>query len=236
MHHKSLVTNLLALICIGIGIIIDQRIVLVVGLFAFSGALTNWLAVHMLFEKVPLMYGSGVIPNRFEDFKQGIYNLMMQEFFTEDNVSRFFEATEDESIATHHAFDEFIETLDFNPTFDSFVDVVNSSSLGGMLGMLGGTKILEPLREPFAAKMLEEMRTIAHSEEFQQTIKTNILVRGHLLDKVSTIVHKRLDELTPQMVKDIIQKMIREHLGWLVVWGGAVGAIIGLISGIALQG
>ena len=52
------------------------------GLFALSGGLTNWLAIHMLFEKVPLLYGSGVIPNRFEDFKNGIKNLIMNEFFS----------------------------------------------------------------------------------------------------------------------------------------------------------
>ena len=39
------------------------------GLFALSGAVTNWLAIHMLFEKVPGLYGSGVIPARFEEFK-----------------------------------------------------------------------------------------------------------------------------------------------------------------------
>jgi len=32
------------------------------------------------------------------------------------------------------------------------------------------------------------------------------------------------------MVKDIIQKMIRAHLGWLVVWGGVIGGLIGLIK------
>ena len=32
------------------------------------------------------------------------------------------------------------------------------------------------------------------------------------------------------MVKEIIQKMIKEHLGWLVVWGGVFGAVIGLVS------
>ena len=42
------------------------------GLFALSGGLTNWLAIHMLFERIPFLYGSGVIPERFEDFKQGI--------------------------------------------------------------------------------------------------------------------------------------------------------------------
>ena len=31
-------------------------------------------------------------------------------------------------------------------------------------------------------------------------------------------------------VKEIIQEMIRSHLGWLVVWGGVFGAVIGLVS------
>jgi len=29
-------------------------------------------------------------------------------------------------------------------------------------------------------------------------------------------------------VKNIIQRMIKEHLGWLVVWGGVFGGLIGL--------
>ena len=63
-----------------------QPIVFSVGLFALSGAVTNWLAVHMLFEKVPGLYGSGVIPARFEEFKLAIRHLMMEQFFTEENI------------------------------------------------------------------------------------------------------------------------------------------------------
>ena len=37
------------------------EIVLMTGLFALSGGVTNWLAVHMLFERVPLLYGSGAL-------------------------------------------------------------------------------------------------------------------------------------------------------------------------------
>jgi hypothetical protein len=44
----------------------------------------------MLFEKVPGLYGSGVIPARFEDFKDGIRELIMQQFFTEENIDRFY--------------------------------------------------------------------------------------------------------------------------------------------------
>jgi hypothetical protein len=32
------------------------------------------------------------------------------------------------------------------------------------------------------------------------------------------------------MVKEIMQQMIRDHLGWLVVWGGVFGGLIGLVT------
>jgi len=32
------------------------------------------------------------------------------------------------------------------------------------------------------------------------------------------------------MVKEIIERMIQEHLGWLVVWGGVFGGLIGLVT------
>ena len=59
------------------------------GLFGLSGGLTNWLAIHMLFEKVPLLFGSGVIPLRFKEFKEGIKNLIMHEFFSTKNLDSF---------------------------------------------------------------------------------------------------------------------------------------------------
>ena len=40
----------------------------------------------MLFEKVPGLYGSGVVPSRFEEFKEGIRSLIMTQFFTEDGT------------------------------------------------------------------------------------------------------------------------------------------------------
>ena len=66
--NKSMITNLIALVTVLAGYLGEQPIVFTMGLFALSGAITNWLAVHMLFEKVPLLYGSGVIPARFEEF------------------------------------------------------------------------------------------------------------------------------------------------------------------------
>ena len=79
--NKSILTNLISVTITFYGLIspVYSTEIFMAGLFALSGGLTNWIAIHMLFEKVPFLYGSGVIPNRFEDFKNGIKNLIMNQ-------------------------------------------------------------------------------------------------------------------------------------------------------------
>jgi len=229
--HKSLFTNLLSAALVGGGYYAHEPIVLSVGLFALSGAITNWLAIHMLFEKVPGLYGSGVIPARFEDFKAGIHTLIMEQFFTRDNFERFYESTATAKEGPHFDFEPIIEEADLSPSFDALLSAVMESSFGGMLGMLGGEKALLPLKEPFIAKMKLSLSDITKSDAFQETVHQKLsksTAVGEIHEKVDGVVQKRLDELTPQLVKEIIQQMIRDHLGWLVVWGGFFGGLIGL--------
>ncbi len=69
--NKSLITNLVAISIIMIGFVFkDQHsFILMTGIFAFSGSITNWISIHMLFEKVPFLYGSGVILDRLKILK-----------------------------------------------------------------------------------------------------------------------------------------------------------------------
>ncbi len=70
------------------------------------------------------------------------------------------------------------------------------------------------------------------SEAFIEAIHDGLntqQISDDLINDIEAIVAKRLDELTPEMVKNIIQRMIKEHMGWLVVWGGVFGGLIGLI-------
>lgn len=232
--NKSFITNLLALVATLVGYFIEHNILFTVGLFALSGAITNWLAVHMLFEKVPGLYGSGVIPARFEDFKLGIRNLMMEQFFTEENIDRFLAGSKESAASIDLA--PVINRVDLAPAFDNFVDVIEQSSFGSMLAMMGGKEALAPLKEPFIEKMRSSVVDISKSEEFNHILREELeqpnIMEG-MREKVSDIIQKRLDELTPQLVKEIIQEMIRTHLGWLVVWGGVFGGIIGFIAAIS---
>lgn len=230
--NKSIITNGLALALVFVGFFLDNLIVKTVGLFAVSGAITNWLAVHMLFEKVPGLYGSGVIPQRFEDFKSGIRTLVMEQFFSEENIQRFLA---DSNQPMQVDFAPIIKKVDLAPTFDSLVEVIKASSFGQMLGMFGGVEALEPMRQPFVEKMGTALADITQDPKFALLLKEELTqpdVQQDLHVKINQIVEQRLDELTPDMVKDIIQSMIREHLGWLVVWGGVFGGLIGLLAAL----
>ena len=90
---KTFLTNAIATLLVLISFAFENYIgslLLYTGLFALSGSVTNQLAIHMLFEKVPFLYGSGVIPLRFEAFKESIKNLMMTQFFTQEQIESFF--------------------------------------------------------------------------------------------------------------------------------------------------
>jgi uncharacterized membrane protein YheB (UPF0754 family) len=219
MMNKSLITNLVSIFIILVGFLYHDEFsfIFLVGVFALSGSITNWLAIHMLFEKIPFLYGSGVILDRFEDIKLGIKNLILQELFSVDQIEKFIFDNKEK------ASGGIIEKIDFDRVFVGLVESIESSQLGGMLAMIGGRKALEPLKEPF----IKKLRVII--EDFIKDNAGNDNSTDELFLKIENILDARLADLSPNDIKTIIQKMIREHLGWLVVWGGFFGGLLGLI-------
>ena len=219
MMNKSLITNLVSIFIILVGFLYHDEFsfIFLVGVFALLGSITNWLAIYMLFEKIPFLYGSGVILDRFEDIKLGIKNLILQELFSVDQIEKFIFDNKEK------ASGGIIEKIDFDRVFVGLVESIESSQLGGMLAMIGGRKALEPLKEPF----IKKLRVII--EDFIKENAGNDNSTDELFLKIENILDARLADLSPNDIKTIIQKMIREHLGWLVVWGGFFGGLLGLI-------
>jgi uncharacterized membrane protein YheB (UPF0754 family) len=234
--NKSFITNTIALIIAVLGYALKIDMLFYVGLFAVSGSITNTLAIHMLFEKVPGLYGSGVIPARFEDFKIGIRDLMMKQFFTDENIDKFL--SDSSGSGTGLRLSPVIDKLDLEPAFNNLLQTVEESSFGGMLAMFGGTEALLPLKESFIKKMRHSLTEMTESESFNEMLRDELEqpeVLGTMKTKVEEIINNRLNELTPQLVKEIIEEMIHKHLGWLVVWGGIFGGLIGLISALLVK-
>ncbi|MDQ8179468.1 hypothetical protein [Pelagicoccus sp. SDUM812005] len=228
--NKSLVTNLAALALLIVGIALPasaaKPYLFSAGVFALAGAITNWIAVHMLFEKVPGLYGSGVIAARFEEFKAAIHKLVMESFFTEENFMKFADT------ALHQGLDPATleKSIDMDELFDGFLQVVAKSKFGGMLSMFGGLKVLEPLRDPFKEEFRIRLKQIVSSLDISHSHSSF----EKMQPMIEGLVRGKLDELTAPQVKQILSDLIREHLGWLVVWGGVFGALIGILS-TALQ-
>ena len=228
---KIFITDTLSILLIGLSFVVPEiyyKLVLFTGLFALSGAITNQLAIHMLFEKVPFLYGSGVIEKNFETFKESIRVMIMKQFFSKEQLGNFF-SKEEQKLDLR----PLVDGADFSPAFDALSKTVMESKFGGAIGMFGGEEALDGLREPFSRKLKSAVSSIVSSDAFKNQLNHHIkssALSQDMIDSVEGLITKRLDELTPKMVKELVQELIKEHLGWLVVWGGVFGGLIGFLS------
>ena len=245
MLDKHVLPNLIALALVLISFLITDpvgSVLLSVGLFALSGSLTNWLAIHMLFERVPGLYGSGVIVLQFAEFKRGILTLVHEQLFTPDKVRDILRSPRNaadhgdgEAVGSTVDLEPLLAQIDLDLAFDQLVETIKESSFGGMLGMVGGEAALQPLRDPFRRRMQKFLTDAARSPRLQKAVEQQVRKAAsseRFLQRLDTVLRARLDALTPEMVRDIMQRMIRKHLGWLVVWGGVFGGLIGLLAGL----
>ena len=232
---KALVSHLLAALFVVIGLAGSHAAApyfLNAGLFALSGTITNALAIHMLFERVPGLYGSGVVVIYFEEIKIAIREVIMEQFFSGQALTGVISSGDSGLAASlSQRLTSVVDDMNFDKAFDSLTDAIMTSSMGSMLGLVGGVKALDSLREPFAERMRSYLKTYLTSEEFQALLKKQAELDdpNALSEMVERLVDARLAELTPQQVKSIVQTMMRRHLGWLVVWGGVFGGLLGLL-------
>ncbi|NOZ91193.1 MAG: DUF445 domain-containing protein [Epsilonproteobacteria bacterium] len=232
---KSKITDIVSILLVIISFYIPEpysKYMLYTGLFALSGAITNQLAIYMLFNRVPFLYGSGVIENNFEAFKASIKNMIMTQFFTKEQLDRFLQGEEKKIDLA-----PLVESADFKPAFVALKQSVMESKLGDALNLFGGEKALAPLEEPFAKKLKSAVVKIVSSNTFKEQMKHHLQhssLNDDLRASVEKIVTKRLDDLTPKMVNDLVHQLIHQHLGWLVIWGGVFGGLIGLISSMII--
>lgn len=229
MLDKGWITNYISLGLVGLSYSVDglaANMLRNAGLFALSGAVTNQLAIHMLFEKVPYLYGSGIIIDRFESIREALKKLIMEQFFTPEKIESFVQSQERTiNLAP------IIEETDFTPAYEALLKSVMESPMGGMIGMFGGESLIAKLKEPFLEKIKVSTIEISQSESFMNALNNHLHQGGaHLSESIEGIVEARLAELTPVMIKEMLFGLMKEHLGWLVVWGGVFGGAIGIVS------
>eukprot|EP00039_Didymoeca_costata_P033334 m.41903 g.41903 ORF g.41903 m.41903 type:complete len:286 (+) comp9822_c0_seq1:206-1063(+) len=213
------------------GIVQDIGVfVLSFGLFGFAGGITNWLAIHMLFEKVPFLYGSGVIPTRYKEIRVTVKDVIMGTFFDETFLENYISQklkSVGDTIDTDAKVKEMIESEKFDAVLDDQLANLGDRPEFAPLAGFGGAKALKPMIKPFVSGLGLELAPLMKEKLTDTKFSVNIpFVRKEIEHYLSV----RIETLTEQKVTRLLENVIRGHLGWLIVWGNVFGSIIGVLS------
>jgi hypothetical protein len=197
------------------------------GLFGFAGGVTNWLAVKMLFDRIPFLYGSGVIPGRFREIRRTVKDLIMVHFFDEEYLSRFFSErldtiSHDENLAPRLV--AILESDEVDAIIERKLQEMQLTPTGMIIKMVG-TETVKPLVKRFICGMGEDVAPLVAAEFARPGVEV-----GALREQVNQLLEAKLEELTPEAVKRMMEDVMRQHLGWLIVWGNVFGGCIGVLS------
>ena len=206
--------------------------ILAFGLFGFAGGVTNWLAVKMLFDRIPLLIGSGVIPRRFRDILGALKTMILETFF-EKRFLREYLSTRSGNLLEKVDVRAMLGKAMAGDTFDydlarkleKLAATPDGLLLQTMAPMFGGFDTMVPMLKPMLVGIGADLiETLAADFDLTEIVDVDV-VRGEI-DKVLT---ERMETLTPLRVKRMMAAVIREHLGWLVVWGNVFGGLIGAV-------
>lgn len=210
------------------------RYILSFGLFAFSGGITNWLAVKMLFDKVVFLYGSGVIPNRFVEIREALKEMIMTSFFDEEHMRKFVKENINNVVDIESSCNELIDSQKMSAVMDEKLNEQLQNPLVIMMmagfGIQNPTSLI-PLVKPMLMKFAKDM-----VPEIQKSVQKVVEEAGDakkMRGQIDKLLEDRLQYLTAEAVKEQMEDVIRRHLHWLVIWGNVFGGFIGLLSAIA---
>ena len=95
-----------------------------------------------------------------------------------------------------------------------------------------GNDMLKVIIKQFMGGLVTRVAPVAEARLRAKTVDDVPALRG----QVDRLLEEKLEELTPEIVKSMMERVIRDHLGWLIVWGNVFGAAIGLLArGIAVH-
>eukprot|EP00011_Vannellida_sp_DIVA3-517-6-12_P002062 CAMPEP_0114626136 /NCGR_PEP_ID=MMETSP0168-20121206/11624_1 /TAXON_ID=95228 ORGANISM="Vannella sp., Strain DIVA3 517/6/12" /NCGR_SAMPLE_ID=MMETSP0168 /ASSEMBLY_ACC=CAM_ASM_000044 /LENGTH=288 /DNA_ID=CAMNT_0001837427 /DNA_START=69 /DNA_END=932 /DNA_ORIENTATION=+ len=206
------------------------QFILAFGLFAFAGGITNWVAIKMLFDKIPGLYGSGIIEDRFVEIRETIKGVIMRTFFDAEYLERYL-AQKAGQLAGSFDVEGQLKKLLESDVVDEIIDEklaeLRERPEGMWLSMMGvDNSQLKPMIKPFILGMGSDVAPMI-LKNFDPTTLLNI---DKIRTEVDTLLSTKLEALTAKHVKTLLETVMRKHLGWLVVWGNIFGGTIGLVT------
>ena len=216
------------------------RLGLAFGLFGFAGGITNALAVKMLFDRIPGMVGSGVIPRQYLAIRAAVKETVLRSFFDRAFLEQRLAGGAAHAQAALDGVDlaarlrASMAAADFDAGLAARLEAIGATPEGMMLQTLaplfGGVDGLVPALKPMLGVFGEDMAAELVRRGLFEGVGATLVTVEVAHREIDILMTARLEYLTPRMVKSLLEEVIRKHLGWLVVWGNVFGAIIGVLT------
>jgi len=209
---------------------LPYQYILAFGLFGFAGGITNWLAIKMLFDKIPGLYGSGIIEDRFVEIRETVKDIIMKTFFSADYLETYLSQKAEQLLGSFDVEEKLKELLE-SPIVDEIIDTkleeLARRPEGLWLSMMGiESSKLKPMIKPFILGMGSDVAPMI-LKNFDASKLLNI---EKIRTEVDVLLTTKLEALEAKHVKILLEGVMRKHLGWLVVWGNVFGGTIGLVT------
>eukprot|EP00803_Ostreobium_quekettii_P011124 evm.model.scf_2095.1 EVM.evm.TU.scf_2095.1 scf_2095:1343-3211(+) len=211
------------------------KYMLAFGLFGLAGGVTNWLAVKMLFDRIPAagpvsLVGSGVIPKRFKEIRATVKDMLMDTFFERGFLEAYFNKKSAElkgRVDIGAKVKAVVESPDVDQMLDKQLVQLGTRPEGMLFAMMGiKPEQLKPVVKPFIVSLAGDVGPLLE----KQIDMKNVMGADAIRAEVDHLLSQRLLQLTPEKVKFLVEGVIRKHLGWLVVWGNVMGGLIGIVA------
>lgn len=214
-------------------ILIACELIRAAGLFGFTGGVTNWLGIKLIFKRIPGVFFSGAVVRNISVTKKLLADFIVESFFSPLQVKQYIEQKAN-CYLTFESFDEHLENLVNSARVKAMIneqlDFLMGTPEGLKLQFLGITKAkLEPLVKP----QLLRMRVSIVPLLLSCVESLELLNADHLREQIVDLISTRTHELSAQQVEQLVIDAVYRHLSWIVFWGCVLGAVIGCLAEVA---
>lgn len=209
------------------------EVLMAAGLFGFTGGVTNWVGLKLIFNRIPGLFFSGAISKNFVTARKLMANFILEEFFSPSQVRTYVKDKKSSYLKAEHIDNQLEKLLDSRRAENMIheqLDVLMGTPEGLRLRMLGVTKAkLAPLVKPQLLKFKTQIVPLVLSS----MESVDLLNADHLREQIVDLISSRTHELSAQQVKQLVEDAVYRHLSWIVFWGSVLGAFVGCAAELA---
>jgi len=243
VYNKATISNLITGLIMVTGIVLSEvfhenelgkswvnafKLIRAFGLFGFAGGMTNWLAIRMMFDKIPFLIGSGILLNNFVEIRDNVKKTTMETYFDAGHLSHYV-TQKTEIILNSLQLDESIREVIRSPAVQAIIsdkiEEVFSTPEGLVIGLVVNKEKIKQNIMPSIENAGKDIVPLV-----SQLIRTSEhLSEDKLRDQIDRLITSKLVEMQPKNIIAVVKDMVETELGWVIVWGNIFGGLLGLL-------